>query len=240
MGGIAPPASRRAVAFLYHPPTALPFWGIWVLLCVLAAASRRANGCRRFIPLGVARGAAMDRGADADRETQTFFAHISPAQEVFQRMRASYVYVSTWPWPTIAHHVVLFAVLLAAAFGACADAMGREARALLLGAAGDRPADACRSPGCCWSMEMGRWSRRCSRCATLLFVTLAMQFLCAVAGARARARRPKRSVVVRAGVSAAAAAARLWSRDRARDRARRGRRAGRTVGSRGGSGRVLR
>src|SRR5258706_4273 len=55
--------------------------------------------------------------------TQTFFARLSPAVEAIQQMRASYVYVSTWPWKDIAHHLLVFAVL-AAAFARVRRTMG--------------------------------------------------------------------------------------------------------------------
>ena len=160
-----------ALATLYHPPTALPFWGIWVLL-------RR----QALIPFGFA-AVLLWLAAQTQRETQTFIAHLSPASEMLQRLRASYVYVSTWPWPTIAHHLLVFAVLLGAAWRLRA-VMGRNAKAFLIGL----PAAGLLTMPLSWLLlEQWKWGvvPQVQPMRTLLFVTLAMQFLCAVAGLRA-------------------------------------------------------
>jgi hypothetical protein len=169
-----------AFATLYHPPTALPFWGIWLVLCVLPG---KANYGRRqgLVPFGVA-AAILWIAAQTQKETQTFIAHLSPASEMLQRFRASYVYVSTWPWPTITHHVLVFAVLLGAAWR-LRGVMGSEGKAFLIGL----PAMGLLTMPLSWLvLEHWKWGLvpQVQPMRTLLFVTLAMQFLCAVAGLR--------------------------------------------------------
>jgi hypothetical protein len=173
-----------AIATLYHPPTALPFWGIWLVLCVMpgkASCGRR----QALIPLGIA-AAILRIAAQTQPETQTFITHLSPASEMLQRMRASYVYVSTWPWPVIAHHFVVFGVLLAAA-ARLRPAMGRDAKAFLVAL----PAIGLLTMPLSWLLlEQWKWGvvPQVQPMRTLLFVTLAMQFLCAVAGLRAESK----------------------------------------------------
>ena len=82
-----------AGAFLFHPPTTLPFLAVYL---VLAIWRRRWWGLAPML-------AAL-----------VFFAHLTPLQEQIQRMRSSYVWVSTWPAAVIVHHLILFAILLMA------------------------------------------------------------------------------------------------------------------------------
>src|SRR5205807_9744855 len=99
-----------ACAFLYHAPTALPFCALFAVLLVL----RRSFA--GLAPLGLAVGillmAARIQGHPGG--AQLFFAQITPFDEQLQRMRASYVWVSMWPRAVIIHHLMLFAILVAA------------------------------------------------------------------------------------------------------------------------------
>jgi hypothetical protein len=168
-------------ATLYHPPTVLPFCGIWLLLCVIPGRERSGRW-QALVPLGVA-AAILRIAAQTQPETQTLITHLSPASEMLQRLRASYIYVSTWPWPTIAHHLLVFAVGLAAAWRLRA-VMGRDARAFLIAL----PAMGLLTMPLSWLLlEQWKWGvvPQVQPMRTLLFVTLAMQFLCAVAGLRA-------------------------------------------------------
>jgi hypothetical protein len=116
-------------------------------------------------------------------ETQAFLGTISPAQETLQRMRASYVWVSTWPWSTIAHHLLIFAVLLAA-FARMRRDMGWELRMFSLGL----PAIGLLSMPLSWLLlEHWKWALipQIQPMRYLVFGTLAMQLLAATAGVRA-------------------------------------------------------
>jgi hypothetical protein len=169
------------VATLYHPPTALAFWGIWAVLSVWPGKERRER-LIAFVPLALA-ALILAVAARTQPETQTFVTHLSPVNEMLQRLRASYVYVSTWPWQTIVHHVVLFAILVAA-FVRLRAGMGRDMKAFLVGL----PLAGLLSMPLSWLLlEQWKWGvvPQVQPMRTLLFVTLAMQFLCAAAAVRA-------------------------------------------------------
>jgi hypothetical protein len=99
-GGVA-----GAAAFLFHPPTALPFWGV----CLCLAAVRR-----RFQPLvplafaciALAAAAHFQEGAG---EAQFFFARLAPALEKLQRLRAPYSWISEWWRDWLPQYLVLSA-----------------------------------------------------------------------------------------------------------------------------------
>lgn len=179
-----------AVAFLYHPPTAVPFWGVYcaLLLWPSKAGVRRA----RFIGLVPLLAAVpilllAARSQAAAGEAQAFFGSIAPAQESLQRLRTSYVWISMWPASTIIHHLVLFGVLLAA-WARVRRHMGLELRVFLLGL----PILGVLSMPLSWLL-LERWGWvlvpqiQPMRC--LLFVALGMQFLTAAAGCHAALAR---------------------------------------------------
>jgi hypothetical protein len=165
-----------ACAFLYHPPTALPFWGLFV---VLLAVRRSFAG---LAPLAVAIGilliAARAQGQGAGE--QAFFAQLTPLQEQLQRMRASYAWVSTWPPMVIVHHLILFAIL-AAAFVRLRHKSPPVLTFFLLGL----PVLGLVSMPASWLLlEQWKWTLapQVQPMRALLFVALMMQFLTAVAG----------------------------------------------------------
>jgi hypothetical protein len=171
-----------AVATLYHPPTAIPFWIIWALLC-LWPEKDRPQRLMAFVPLGAAT-LVLRIAAQSQREVQTFGTRLTASMEMLQRLRASYVYVSTWPWPVIGHHLILFAILLTA-FVRLRHSLSRELRAFLV----LLPALGLLSMPISWLLlEQGRFGivPQLQPMRTLLFVTVAMQLLCAVAGIRAK------------------------------------------------------
>lgn len=86
--------AAAGVAFLYHPPTALPFWGIalllvmlkrvrWTMLAPLAVAAVTLAILARIQPPGV--------------EASSVLRRLDSFEENLQRMRAAYSFVSTWP-----------------------------------------------------------------------------------------------------------------------------------------------
>ena len=105
-----------SAAFLIHPPTVYPFWGIYFLLSLWPAKPsvmrRRLYGliplvCATLVML------AASRHQAGVGEAQSFFNRLTPEQETLQRMRSSYVWVSTW-WRTwLPHYLVLYALVLA-------------------------------------------------------------------------------------------------------------------------------
>jgi hypothetical protein len=93
-------------AVLYHAPTALPVLAAGVL-------SMRRGRLIALWPVATAF-AILLAAAQGQQQNQQLFARLTPGQESLQRMRAAYVYVSTWPAMTILRHLAIFAALAAA------------------------------------------------------------------------------------------------------------------------------
>ncbi len=85
--------AAAAIAFLYHPPTTLPFWGLaillvfarrlkWTILAPLAIAAAMLAILAKLQPTGL--------------ETASIMRRLDPMQETLQRLRAAYSFVSTW------------------------------------------------------------------------------------------------------------------------------------------------
>jgi uncharacterized protein DUF6798 len=177
-----------SAAFLYHPPTALPFWGIYFLFALWPDPRRRAR-LAAFIPLAAAVALlAVAAGAQsASGDAQRIFARLDSSQEFLQRMRTAYVWISTWPAATIVHHLLILAVLLAA-FVRIRQAVGVELRVMLLGLAA---LGLLTMPLSWLLLEQFHWGvvPQVQPMRALLFLTLGMQFFTAAAGARAIAAR---------------------------------------------------
>ena len=171
-----------AAAFLYHPPTAMAFWAVFL---VMLAMRRQPWGAA---PLGVAVVIlAIAAPAQAGGEGQTLLARLTPMQEQLQRMRASYVWISMWPAREILQHLILAAVLVAA-YARIRKAVSLEFRMVLLGL----PLLGLVSmPVSWWLLEHWKWALvpQVQPLRMVLFVTLSMQILTAAAGVYAARRR---------------------------------------------------
>jgi hypothetical protein len=172
-----------AGAFLYHPPTALPFW---ILFLVLLATRQRFAG---MAPLAVAIGILLiaARAQGQGGGAQTFFAQLTPLQEQLQRMRSSYTWISMWPPAVIVQHVMLFAIL-STAFVRLRHKSPPVLTFFLLGL----PLLGLLSMPASWLLlEQWKWTLapQVQPMRALLFVALMMQFLTAVAGVYAVAGR---------------------------------------------------
>jgi hypothetical protein len=179
-----------AFAFLYHPPTVLPFWG---LLAVLLVLRRKFAG---LAPLAIAVAVllmAAHVGGQAAGE-QSFFARLTPLQEQLQRMRAGYAWISTWPTAVIVHHVILFAILVAA----WVRVRTKCPAALTFFALGLPALGLLSMPASWLLLEQWKWVLvpQIQPMRTLLFTALFMQFLCAAAGVYAVAGRRFREAAV--------------------------------------------
>ncbi len=165
-----------AFAFLYHPPTALPFWGLFAVLLVM----RRSFSGLAPLPVAVGILLITARAQGQGGAGQAFLAQLTPLQEQLQRMRASYAWISMWPHAVIVEHLILFAIL-AAAFARLRHRSPPVLTFFLLGL----PVLGLMSMPASWLLqEQWKWTLapQVQPMRTLLFVALMMQFLTAVAG----------------------------------------------------------
>ena len=173
-----------AAAFLYHPPTALPFWGVYLMLLLWPGELRRSRAMA-FLPLVAAASLlwVAARSQSAAGEAQRVFARLDSGQEFLQRFRAAYVWVSTWPAATVLHHLLILAILMGA-FLRVRRAANTELRVLVLGLAA---LGVLSMPGSWLLLEEWHWGLvpQVQPMRALLFLTLGMLFLCSAAGARA-------------------------------------------------------
>jgi hypothetical protein len=179
-----------SIAFLYHPPTALPFWCVYFVFALWPHRERRAR-LAAFIPLAVAVPLLwiVARTQSASGEAQRVLARLDTGQEFLQRMRTAYVWISAWPAVTIVHHLLVLAVFVAA-FVRIRRAVGVELRVWLLGLAA---LGLLTMPLSWLLLEQFHWGLvpQVQPMRALLFLTLGMQFFTAASGAFAMAaRRP--------------------------------------------------
>ncbi len=168
-------ALAASCAFLYHPPTALPFWALFVVLAIVEGRKKS------LLPLIVS-AALLFLLAQGDGG-QPLFGRLTPLQEQLQRMRTPYSWISTWHSAWIVHYCLLGLLALGAAlrFG---GKMPRELRFLLAGL----PALGLLSMPFSWlALEHWKWLLipQFQPMRALLFVAVAMQFLTAAAGVHA-------------------------------------------------------
>ena len=169
-----------AVAFLYHPPTTLPFWAVFGVLLIWR---------RRWRELAVPAAAAVVLLFAARLQgdgNAPYFARLGPLEEQLQRFRTSYVWISMWPPARIWHELVLFAIGAVAFWRVRAKATTEAA--VLLAAL---PAIGIMSMPASWLLlERMKWSLipQIQPMRALLFVAIAVQLLAAVAALRARLR----------------------------------------------------
>jgi hypothetical protein len=104
-----------SVAFLMHPPTAVPFWAVYFALALWP--SQRPLMRRRLAALWILAAAVVVLLIAARHQMWTgaaFFSRLDPRQEELQRMRASYNYISMWWRQRIVHYLILYAATLVA------------------------------------------------------------------------------------------------------------------------------
>jgi hypothetical protein len=172
-------AVAAGAAFLYHPLTALPFW---IVFLVLVAVRRRLSSA---LPLAAAAAvltiAARLQGAGG----QIIWGRLSGLEQQVDRLRAAYVWISTWPVRTALQYLIAFAILSAAALR-LRKAFSADTRILLLGL----PLLGLLSMPVSWLLlDQWKWGLlpQVQPLRTLLFVILSMQILTAAAGAHAAA-----------------------------------------------------
>lgn len=117
-GHVTAAAASASLAFLYHPPTTVPFWAVYA--AVALRPSKPEEMWWRIRGLFVLAGAvtvmlALSRLQTGATEAQPLFALVDPAWEQVQRTRAPYNWVSLWVSRYAAHYLLLWAVSAAAA-----------------------------------------------------------------------------------------------------------------------------
>jgi hypothetical protein len=175
-----------AVLSIEYEPTPRAF-AVPLLICAVGLAARR-----RYLGAGIAAAGALLFHAPtalpflgfAPLLAAPFFPHLTPLQEQIQRIRASYVWVSTWPAAVIVQHLILFAILLMA-FARIRREIPPKLRVLVLGLGILGVAS---MPVSWLLLEHWRWALvpQLQPMRALLFVALMAQFLTAAAGAKAR------------------------------------------------------
>jgi hypothetical protein len=99
-----------ALAFLYHPPTVLVFWALYLWLVL------RHRDYRDLWPLaiGIALLLIAAHFQPGAVEKQVFFSRVGPELERLQRMRASYNWLSMWSRQVLWQYPLLCIVSLVA------------------------------------------------------------------------------------------------------------------------------
>jgi hypothetical protein len=103
-----------ALAFLYHPPTVMPYW-VCAALWWLVSHEKRERA-QKLVPMLLAAlllfaATVLQTGP---REPQELFARIDDPLAGLQQMRASYNWLSLWPPLWLRHYPLLFLFVFAA------------------------------------------------------------------------------------------------------------------------------
>jgi hypothetical protein len=171
-GGVA-----GSAAFLMHPPTVIPFWGVYLCLAIVR---------RRFVAFGPLAAACIvlafaARFQEGASEAQHFFSRVSPTIENLQRLRAPYSWISEWWRSWLPHYLILFAASLAAYFAHLRKKASPDLRFFLVGL----PLVGILSvPASCILLEKMKWALlpQVQPMRALLFVTVIAGFSAAAAG----------------------------------------------------------
>jgi hypothetical protein len=174
-----------AVLSIEYEPTPRAF-AVPLLICAMGLAAHR-----RYRSAGIAAAGAFVYHAPSTLPFLGFapllaaplFAHLTPLQEQIQRIRAPYVWVSTFPAAVIVHHLILFAILLLA-FARIRREIPLGLRILVLGLGILGVAS---MPLSWLLLEHWHWALvpQLQPMRALLFVALLVQFLTAAAGVKA-------------------------------------------------------
>ncbi len=188
-----------AAAFLYHPPTALPFCTLFSMLALWPLRSETVRS--RLWRLGpiltaIAILPIAARAQQGGGEAQTFLRSLTPDMEKLLRLRAPYNWVSEagiWKTAVFWHYGIVFAALVAA-FVRVRQSIEFELRVFFIGL----PILGMMSMPASWLLlERWHWALvpQYQPMRMLLYVTFFMQFLAAAAGlAGARRKWPFESI----------------------------------------------
>ncbi|MCL4402018.1 MAG: hypothetical protein M1436_05055 [Acidobacteria bacterium] len=175
-----------SLAFLYHPPSLLPFWAVY--FCLTLWPSRPADMRRRILGLvpilcGVLVLFVLSRLQPGSGQPQGFFSRLDPEVENLQRIRANYDFVSIWG-PLWAWHYVFLWLAGFVAFLRIRKSASLDLKFFLTGL----PLIGILSvPVSYLLLEKMRWALipQVQPARTLLFVTALAIFLAAIAAIKA-------------------------------------------------------
>ncbi len=172
-----------AAAFLLHPPTALPFWMVFLGWTAWKQPKRELASPAGIFVASVAVLLLAARAQAGSSETQALFSRLTPDQEQLQRLRAAYNWISTWPAKLIVLWLASFALVMAA-FARIRRNVPPEISVFLVAL----PVLGVLSMPASWLLlECAQWSAvpQIQPLRLLLYVALSMQILGAAAGIRA-------------------------------------------------------
>ncbi len=165
-------SAAAAAATLYHAPTCVPFW----IVFLTAAPAKRSLPALGAAALILWIGSMTQLGP---RQPQIFFSRLDEELERLQRLRASYNWISVWGAATLPHYLVMWGAGLLAG-----RRLGWPHRWLTVGL----PALSLATPPLSFVLlEGAKWAlmAQVQPMRALLFVTLISVILAAAAGVRA-------------------------------------------------------
>jgi hypothetical protein len=112
-----PAGVAAAAAFLYHPPTVWPVWGVLIVYQFLPGHDAPEGTRRRFLASFALAALVLfvsSKFQSGIKEHQDFFWRVPPDLEALQRMRASYNWIAMWIGKWWVHYAFLLGVALAA------------------------------------------------------------------------------------------------------------------------------
>jgi hypothetical protein len=182
--------AAASLAFLFHPPSVLPFWLIYFLLVLWPSDPEVMR--RRLLGLIPLVGGALvlliaSRAQPGSGETQVFFRRLDELQLDLQLMRTNYVFVSSW-WKTwMWHYLVLLAAGVFAFFRHMRFELRGDRMAVRLFVLGLPVVGLLTVLASYVLMEVQHWALipQFQPARALLFVTMMGMFCAAVAGCRA-------------------------------------------------------
>ncbi|HKE21333.1 MAG TPA: DUF6798 domain-containing protein [Bryobacteraceae bacterium] len=156
-------AVAGAGAFLFHPPAALPFWAVF--------AAVNARRWARILPLVAAVALLLVTSSGAH---QAFFGQLAPMDSRLMHLRTAYVFISSWPRTFVWHYGIVAAILALAWWRV-------RGNGLLMGMA---VIGILSMPVSFLLLDVAEWRLlpQLQPMRWLLFTTLAMQLLAAIAG----------------------------------------------------------
>jgi len=181
-------SAAGAAAFLLHPPTALAFWVVF-LLVLLRDSRRRLVWPAVLFLASIAVLLVASRAQAGAGEAQDLFSRLTPDQVRLQHFRTAYNWISTWPPKLLVLWLVLFA-LAVAAYARVRAKVPPELRAFLVGL----PILGLVSMPASWLLlEQSRWSLvpQAQPLRLLLFVAWSLQILATAAAIHAAGRKSR-------------------------------------------------